>query len=59
MVDFISFAKLAISNPDLPERFKNNWEIAPVDFKTLFTPGPEGYITYLTYEEAQKQSKKT
>jgi 2,4-dienoyl-CoA reductase-like NADH-dependent reductase (Old Yellow Enzyme family) len=25
--DAISFGKLAISNPDLPERFRNGWEV--------------------------------
>jgi 2,4-dienoyl-CoA reductase-like NADH-dependent reductase (Old Yellow Enzyme family) len=26
--DAISFASLALGNPDLPERFKSDWELA-------------------------------
>ncbi|EAR89566.2 FAD/FMN-binding family oxidoreductase (macronuclear) [Tetrahymena thermophila SB210] len=52
--DFISFAKLAIANPDLPNRFKNGWEVAMPDFSLLFSGGEKGYNDYHRHE-AKKQ----
>lgn len=44
--DFISFGSLAVSNPDLPERFKHSWALDQMDYTTLFTPGAKGYSDY-------------
>jgi N-ethylmaleimide reductase len=53
MADLIAFAKLFITNPDLVERMKNNWEInTNYDFKTFYTPDDQGYTSYLPYQSA-------
>jgi N-ethylmaleimide reductase len=46
--DVIAFGRPFITNPDLPERFKNSWPINPAeDMSRWYTPGPpEGYIDY-------------
>lgn len=51
----MSFGRIAISNPDLPERIRNNWPINyKIDFKNLFAPGPEGYTDYPFYNPENK-----
>lgn len=49
--DLVSFGKLYVSNPDLVERFKNDWELADWDEDTFYTPGKEGYIDYETHKQ--------
>ena len=44
--DAVVFGKAFISNPDLGERLRSGAELAPVDFDTLYTPGPKGYTDY-------------
>ena len=44
--DAVVFGKAFISNPDLPERLRTGAALAPVDFDTLYTPGPKGYTDY-------------
>ncbi len=46
LADLVSFAKLFISNPDLPARFEKGSETAPWDDKTFYTPGEKGYTNY-------------
>ena len=48
--DLVAFGKLFISNPDLPERFRNNWPLAEYDKDTFYTTGKEGYLDYPAYE---------
>lgn len=48
--DAVSFGRAFISNPDLVERFKSGAELARVDFKTLYSPGPQGYSDYPDHE---------
>lgn len=45
----VSFGRKYISNPDLVERFQNNWPLSDCDFKSLYTPGPHGYTDYKNY----------
>ncbi len=47
--DLISYGRPYIANPDLVERFRNDWPIAEPDPATFYTPGPKGYIDYTTY----------
>ena len=49
--DLVSYAKLFISNPDLPKRFENKWPLAEYDQDTFYTPGEKGYTDYPPYEE--------
>ena len=53
--DLVSFAKLFISNPDLPNRFKENAPLAEWDSDTFYTPGEKGYTDYPMLE---KQTEK-
>lgn len=49
--DLAAFGRPYISNPDLMERFKNNWPLAPFeDMSQWYTPGSEGYTDYPAYE---------
>jgi len=34
------------------ERFRRGAELAPIDFATLYTPGPKGYTDYPALEVA-------
>jgi len=48
--DMIAFGRPFITNPDLPERFKNNWPLNPAEDMSLwYTPGAKGYTDYLPY----------
>jgi N-ethylmaleimide reductase len=52
--DLIAFGRPFITNPDLPERFRNNWPVNPAEDMSLwYTPGPEGYTDYEPYQSSQ------
>jgi N-ethylmaleimide reductase len=51
IADLFGFGMLFISNPDLPERFKNNWVLTPPDQKTFYGGDAKGYTDYPTHEE--------
>ncbi len=44
--DAVSFARAFIANPDLVERFRRGAPLATFDRRTLYTPGPQGYVDY-------------
>jgi N-ethylmaleimide reductase len=46
VADAVSFARHFISNPDLVLRLREQLPLAPFDRKTLYTPGPRGYVDY-------------
>jgi N-ethylmaleimide reductase len=46
LADAISFGRPFISNPDLVERLRSGAELAPDNFKTWYSAGPEGYTDY-------------
>jgi len=49
--DLAAFGRPYITNPDLPERFKNDWPLNPAEDMSLwYTPGPEGYTDYEPYK---------
>ncbi len=53
--DLAAFGRPYITNPDLPERFKNDWPLNPSDDMSLwYTPGPEGYTDYPCHAESKK-----
>lgn len=52
--DLVSFARLFVSNPDLPERFRNNWPVADWDTETFYTQGSKGYTDYPVYQKEKK-----
>ncbi len=48
--DLISFGRPFLANPDLVERFANNWPLAPLpDMKLWYTPGEKGYADFEPY----------
>lgn len=52
--DLIAYGRPYISTPDLVARFENNWELNPdAPQETWYSPGPEGYTDYPTYENSK------
>jgi N-ethylmaleimide reductase len=51
--DMACFGRLYISNPDLPERFANNWPVAePAAYETWWGhTGAKGYTDFPTHEQ--------
>ncbi len=49
VADLLGFGTLFISNPDLVERFKNNWPLNPPDPKTFYGGDAKGYTDYPTH----------
>ncbi len=48
--DLIAFGRPFISNPDLVERFRNDWPLAdPADPKIWYSYNDEGYLDFPTY----------
>jgi len=50
--DAITFGRLFIANPDLPERFRKNAALNEPDPKTFYGGDEKGYTDYPTLEEA-------
>jgi N-ethylmaleimide reductase len=49
--DIIAFGRPFLNNPDLVERFTNNWPLSSdLDFNTFYTPGEKGYTDYPAYK---------
>ncbi|GAL82775.1 artemisinic aldehyde Delta(11(13)) reductase [Sporocytophaga myxococcoides] len=44
--DLVSFGRFFISNPDLPERFRNNAPLAEGNQQLFYAAGDEGYTDY-------------
>jgi N-ethylmaleimide reductase len=50
-VDLIAFGRPFISNPDLVERFANNWSLnPPADQSVWYSSDSEGYTDFPTYD---------
>ena len=45
-ISAVSFGRPFIANPDFVERVRDGQRMSDVDFKTLYSPGPEGYTDY-------------
>jgi len=52
-VDLVAFGRLYMSNPDLPERFANNWPLEPeCAYENWWGPtGAKGYSDYPVYKK--------
>lgn len=49
--DLIAFGRPFITNPDLPERLKNNWPLNPAEDMSLwYTSGSQGYTDYAPFK---------
>lgn len=51
--DAVAFGRPFIANPDLPLRIKDGHPLATEDYKLWYANGPEGYLDYPTWEQAQ------
>lgn len=49
--DLVGFGTLYISNPDLPERLRQDWPLAAGDQSTFYGGGANGYTDYPTYQD--------
>jgi len=50
--DMVAIGRPYITNPDLPERFKNDWPLNPSEDMSLwYSPGQKGYTDYAPYED--------
>ncbi|GMF27089.1 unnamed protein product [Phytophthora lilii] len=69
-VDLVGFGQLFMTNPDLVERFKNDWPLAgPLAYEFFYDAdkGAEGYTEFLPYDpkseervdEKQKEQSKS
>ncbi len=55
--DLIAFGRPFISNPDLVERFANNWPLnPPAEMEIWYSFEKEGYLDFPTYQESQTKS---
>lgn len=50
LADIIAFGTPYIANPDLVERFNNNWPLAEPHRETFYQGGNQGYIDYPPYQ---------
>jgi N-ethylmaleimide reductase len=51
VADLLGFGTLFISNPDLPERFRNGWPLTPADQSTFYGGGAKGYTDYPVHQD--------
>jgi N-ethylmaleimide reductase len=52
--DLVSFGRLFLANPDLPERFRTNHSLNTPDPNTFYSGEEKGYIDYPTITEGKK-----
>ncbi|WP_313001620.1 alkene reductase [Chryseobacterium gleum] len=50
-VDLVAFGQPFIANPDLTQRFENNWPLNTPDRVTYYGGGEEGYTDYPYYQK--------
>jgi len=51
LADLIAFGKPFISNPDLVQRFENNWPLAEYNTATFYTVDEKGYTDYPVFRK--------
>jgi N-ethylmaleimide reductase len=52
LADLIAFGRPFINNPDLVERFTNNWPLSKeLDMSTFYSVGEKGYTDYSVYAQ--------
>lgn len=57
--DFVSFGRLFIANPDLPERLKNGAPLNQPDRASFYGGDERGYIDYAPHLEVRTQAYRT
>lgn len=53
--DLMAFGRPFIGNPDLVERFANDWEYSESNQDTWYSSGAEGYTDYPVYQETKEE----
>ncbi|KAI9018473.1 hypothetical protein CLU79DRAFT_720685 [Phycomyces nitens] len=53
----VAFGRTFISNPDLPERLKNDWPLTPYDRSTFYGGASVGYTDYAFYSPETLDTK--
>ncbi|MBL0925083.1 MAG: alkene reductase [Sphingomonadaceae bacterium] len=53
LADAISFGRPFIGNPDLVERLRTGAALTPDNYRTWYSPGPEGYTDYPFLEKVE------
>jgi len=49
--DLVAFGRPFLNNPDLVDRFRNEWPLSKeLDFNLFYTPGEKGYTDYPVYK---------
>jgi N-ethylmaleimide reductase len=56
--DLIAFGRPFISNPDLVERLRNGWPLAPADRGTFYQGGRNGYVNYPTAMQPRRDRRR-
>jgi N-ethylmaleimide reductase len=49
--DLAAFGQMYLANPDLVERYRNDWPVNPPDAATFYSQGPAGYTDYPAYPD--------
>jgi N-ethylmaleimide reductase len=58
--NLVAFGRPFLNNPDLVERFKNNWPLSKdLDFNLFYTPGEKGYTDYPKYSVQDEKINKS
>ncbi len=53
--DMVALGQAYISNPDLAERYRNDWMITRPDVATYYTQGAEGYTDYPVHAQSDPE----
>jgi N-ethylmaleimide reductase len=53
--NLVAFGRSFLANPDFVERIITGAPLNQVDYTTLYTPGPKGYIDYPTMTDASER----
>ena len=57
LADMVAFGRPFISNPDLVERFANDWDFNEQASQDVwYSPGPEGFTDFPTYHESKEEN---
>lgn len=57
LIDIAAFGEPFIANPDLVDRLKNDWPLAPANRALHYGGGAEGYTDYPTYAPAYAEER--
>ncbi len=59
LIDLVAYGRPLISNPDLVDRFKNDYPLSPGDRETFYGFSAEGYVDYKRYTDLDEKEVDT